>query len=198
MNKHEVRSEETRTRILEAAERCFAQSGYDGTSVSQICQAAGVSKGALYHHYESKQDIFVELLNRWLEEMEFQLADLSESVIPVPERLLSMSAIIGSVLLIPQEQLLIYLEFVNRAVRNPKLWERTIGPYTYYHQQLTELVEAGVSEGSLRAVQPKTAARIIIALAMGLLLQGFLDPTGADWDQVTNEGFKMMIAGLAA
>ena len=78
MNKHEQRSEETRSRILKAAEGCFALSGYDGTTVSQICEAAGVSKGALYHHFDSKQAIFLELLSRWLKAMDFQLAGLGD------------------------------------------------------------------------------------------------------------------------
>jgi AcrR family transcriptional regulator len=196
MNKNEQRSEETRNRILAAAESCFAHSGYDGTSVEQICQEAGVSKGALYHHFDSKQAIFLELLNRWLEAMDIQLADLGGDPADVPERLLSMSAIIGAVLMIPRDQLLMYLEFINRAIRDPQIWERTIKPYHHYHSQISEMLEAGASEGMELAVQPDTAARVIIALAMGLLMQGFLDPQGANWNQVTSDGFNILMKGI--
>jgi len=196
MNKHEQRSEETRSRILKAAEGCFAQSGYDGTSVAQICQAAGISKGALYHHFSSKQAIFLELLNRWLAVMDIQLADLGDDPGDTPDRLLSMSAIIGTVLRIPTDQLLIYLEFVNRAVRDPQVWERTIAPYHRYQEQISGLIEAGISEGSIKPAEPDTAARVVIALAMGLLVQGFLDPQGANWDQVTNDGINILLNGL--
>jgi AcrR family transcriptional regulator len=196
MNKHEQRSEETRNRILEAAESCFAQSGYDGTSVAQICQEAGVSKGALYHHFDSKQAIFLELLNRWLEAMDFQLADLGGDPNGAPERLLSMSAIIGTVLMIPKDRLLMYLEFINRAVRDPQVWERTIEPYHRYHSQISDMLAADASEGTVQSVGPDTAARVIIALAMGLLMQGFLDPQGANWNQVTRDGFNILIDGL--
>lgn len=196
MNKHERRSEETRNRILAAAESCFAHSGYDGTSVAQICQEAGVSKGALYHHFDSKQAIFLELLNRWLEAMDFQLADLGGDPPDVTERLLSMSAIIGTVLMIPKDQLLMYLEFINRAVRDPQVWERTIEPYHRYHSQISDMLKADTAEGAALAVRPDTAARVIIALAMGLLMQGFLDPTGANWNQVTSDGFNILINGL--
>jgi AcrR family transcriptional regulator len=196
MNKHEQRSEETRNRILEAAELCFAQSGYDGTSVAQICQAAGVSKGALYHHFSSKQAVFLELLNRWLGAMDFQMASLGAEPFDAPGKLLSMSAIIGTVLKVPKEQLLIYLEFANKAARDPQVWGTTIEPFHRYHKLISNLIEAGISEGSLRPVPSETAARVVIALALGLLMQGYLDPEGADWDQVTNDGFNILLNGL--
>ena len=196
MNKHEQRSEETRSRILRAAAFCFAKSGYDGTSVAQICQEAGVSKGALYHHFSSKQAIFLELLNQWLAAMDFQIADLDEEPTGIPDRLLSMSAIIGTVLQVPNDQLLMYLEFVNKAVRDPQMWEKTTEPFQRYHRQISSLVEAGTLEGSLREVEPDTAARVLLGLALGLLMQGFIDPRGADWDQVTNTGFNILLNGL--
>jgi hypothetical protein len=100
------------------------------------------------------------------------------------------------VLMIPRDQLLMYLEFINRAVRDPQIWERTIKPYHHYHSQISEMLEAGASEGMELAVQPDIASRVIIALAMGLLMQGFLDPQGADWNQVTSDGFNILINGL--
>ena len=59
------RSEETRARILHAALECFSRTGYDASGVAEICAAAGVSKGAFYHHFPTKQAVFIELLNFW-------------------------------------------------------------------------------------------------------------------------------------
>jgi len=59
------RSEETRKHILEAAQRLFSAKGYDATGVAEICQAAGVSKGAFYHHFLTKQAVFLVLLENW-------------------------------------------------------------------------------------------------------------------------------------
>ena len=64
------RSMETRKRILDAAQSLFSQSGYDATGVAEICRAAGVSKGAFYHHFPSKQAIFLELLDGWLSRLD--------------------------------------------------------------------------------------------------------------------------------
>lgn len=57
------RKERTRARILEAARRVFARSGYHGTLMDQVAQEAGLSKGALYVHFPSKEELFLALLD---------------------------------------------------------------------------------------------------------------------------------------
>jgi AcrR family transcriptional regulator len=73
MMKQQDRATQTKESILKAAEHLFAVQGYEATSVSMICDAAGVSKGAFYHHFETKQSIFLELMQRWLKGLDEQL-----------------------------------------------------------------------------------------------------------------------------
>ena len=86
------RSEETRTHILEAALKLFSKEGYDATGVAQICQAAGVSKGAFYHHFPSKHAVFMALLQSWLEVLDKQFQAALEGARDVPDGLLRMAA----------------------------------------------------------------------------------------------------------
>jgi AcrR family transcriptional regulator len=187
---------ETQELILNAAEATFAQLGYDGTSVSTICEAAGVSKGAFYHHFESKQAVFLRLLNRWLAGMDAAMSLLAESSAHVPERIMAMSGIISQLLQVREKELLLYLEFLNKAVRDPEVWREIITPYHRYRAAFTELIEQGNREGSLRQIDPAAGAALIIGLAIGLLIQGFLDPAGADWANVSREGMGILLAGL--
>lgn len=55
---------DTKERILTAALHLFARDGYQAVSVSQIAEALGITKGALYKHYESKRDIFNSIFTR--------------------------------------------------------------------------------------------------------------------------------------
>lgn len=66
---------DTRTRIVAAAVALFAEQGYDATSVNQVVARAGVAKGALYHHFGSKDDLLYEV---YRELVERQLAGLAE------------------------------------------------------------------------------------------------------------------------
>src|ERR1700735_5925499 len=54
---------ETRARLLESAAQLFARGGYEGASVDLIAESAGYSKGAFYSNFESKEAIFLELLD---------------------------------------------------------------------------------------------------------------------------------------
>src|SRR5512144_1176913 len=61
----EQRSERSRTQILDAALKLFSHRGYGATSVQDIADAASLSKGNVYHHFEDKESIFRELLDRY-------------------------------------------------------------------------------------------------------------------------------------
>src|SRR5690349_24596825 len=56
------KSETSRRQVLEAAVRALAKSGYANTSVSDIARAAGMSKGAVHYHFESKDDLIAKVL----------------------------------------------------------------------------------------------------------------------------------------
>jgi AcrR family transcriptional regulator len=196
MNKHQLRSTETQERILSAAETAFASQGYDGTSVSAICEAAGVSKGAFYHHFDSKQAVFLQLLDRWLASMDNTMSLMSESSAAVPERVLAMSGVFGQLLQVADRELLLYLEFLNLAARDPRVWRELIRPYHRYRAAFTDMIAQGNAEGSLRAKDPAAGSAIIIGLAIGLLIQGFLDPQGTDWSSVSREGIGIVLEGL--
>ena len=57
-------NKEREQKILDAAATLFVHYGYDKTTVSDIAREAGISKGAIYLHYESKDDLFEALLIR--------------------------------------------------------------------------------------------------------------------------------------
>ncbi|MNM06726.1 putative HTH-type transcriptional regulator YfiR [compost metagenome] len=52
---------QTREGIISHAKVLFSKKGYGGVSISDICRAAGCSKGSIYHHFNSKEDLFIQL-----------------------------------------------------------------------------------------------------------------------------------------
>lgn len=190
----QARSEETRTHILEAALRRFASVGYSAASVDDICAAAGVSKGAFYHHFSSKQALFLELLNEWLDTIDagFEAAR-KESV---PETLLAFTDTLPGIFAAADGRLPMFLEFWLRASRDEAVWQATIAPYERYQHYFTALVEQGQAEGSFRAdIDAPSAAKAIVGLAVGLLLQGLLT-SEADWQKTARVSMEVLLNGL--
>jgi AcrR family transcriptional regulator len=189
------RSEETRTRILDSALKKFALTGYDGASVDDICVDAGISKGAFYHHFKTKNAVFLALMEIWLKSIDFGLKSSRHET--VPETLVHMTNLLPGIFASAEDRLPMFLEFWLQASRNQEVWNAVIAPYHHYQDYFTELVKAGISEESFKKVDPTVAAQVIVSLAVGLFLQGILDPHGADWEKTAQESMKILMTGLA-
>ncbi len=190
------RSEETRTRIIQSATERFSLKGYETTSVADICAQAGVSKGAFFHHFATKQAVFLAVLESWLSDLDGQLMALMRSSDSVSQGLVSMTNLTPLIFNAANNQLTIFLEFWSQSCRDPEVWSTTIEPYRRYAQMFAAFLRAGMHEGSLRQVEADTASRVLMALLIGLLLQGMMDPKAADWNKVTREGVQILMEGL--
>lgn len=188
------RSEETRAHILEAAVKQFAVNGYNKASVDSICDQAGVSKGAFYHHFKTKQDVFLALLDGWLQTFD-QAIEASKDR-PVPETFQMMTEYFPYVFESASENLPMFLEFLQQASRDEKVWQASIAPYRRYHKYFAALIKKGIAEDSFVEVNPDLAARLIVSTAMGLLLQSLLDPEGAKWDKVARETVQLLMTSM--
>jgi AcrR family transcriptional regulator len=190
------RSAETRARILSAATGCFAQNGYDATGIAEICEAAGVSKGAFYYHFSSKQAVFLELLNGWMAELEASLEAAASGSTSAPERLARMAQMMRAVFQFENAQAPIFLEFWTQASRDESVRQAAIAPYHRFQEFFADLIRQGIEQGSFQRVDPAAGEQVIISLASGLLLQGALDPQGADWGRVAEDSIQILLEGF--
>ena len=194
----QVRAEETRAQLLEAAATCFGRDGYNAASVADICRQAGVSKGAFYHHFASKHELFLQLMQSWLTGINEQLDIARLGALSVPAALMSMVGAAEFVFQMADQYIPIFVEFYIQASRDPAVWSAAIEPHRRYHDFFAQLFEAGVKEGSLNPVDAAMASRVLVSLALGLLMQGMINPDRQDWAQVAQEGVRMLLEGLQA
>ena len=188
---------ETRNTILHHSLALFSSNGYDATSVAEICHRAKVSKGAFYYHFPSKQDLFLALMTSWLDEVDGMFQSASDLADSVPEALENMAQISGQLFEAMKGGFPILLEFWTQASRQPVIWEQAVAPYRRYLDFFASIINAGIKEGTFEeTLDPEQTARIVMAVAMGLLLQATFDPGDTDWQEVTQLGIKMILSGM--
>jgi AcrR family transcriptional regulator len=194
---NQSRGADTRKSILDVSLALFSKNGYDATSVAEICQDAGVSKGAFYHHFPSKQELFLALMETWLETVDGFFQMTGKTAVTIPQALEDMAAISGGLFDALEGGFPILLEFWTQASRNQAVWERAVSPYQRYLDYFTGVLQTGIDEGSFNpSINTEHAARILTSMVMGLLLQAAFDPGGENWQAVTMSGIKMLLKGM--
>ncbi len=192
------RGEETRSHILDVAGELFAERGYDATSVAGICARAGVTKGAFYHHFASKQAVFLELRDRWLGPLEAQLALPRSEDQPLPQLLQQIAEMITQVFAAEGEQQRqqIFLELLSAARHDPTILPALLTPMQKYRESFAHLINAGIQEGTLRRVDGELVAQVLVTLGFGLIMQSLLDPQGDDWGAIASRAMPLLMQGL--
>jgi AcrR family transcriptional regulator len=192
----QTRSIETRARIIQAAQDLFSQSGYESASVSEICDRAGISKGAFYHHFPSKQSVFMELLSDWLKGIDLGLEALRSSPPGPDQPLVRMAEILPAIIHSAEGRLPIFLEFWVHSARDKDLWKSAVAPYKRYRDYFRKIVDEMDPTGAIDPAKKETAALAVMSLAIGLLLQGVMDPDSADWGTDGRESIRMLLEGM--
>ena len=191
------RSEETHNKIISAATQLFSKTGYDATGVAEICQAAGVSKGAFYHHFPTKLAVFMELLNSYLSGIESGFNLMRQETHNVPQVILQMADMAGSLFQTADFHLPIFLEFWTQANHDPQVWEAAMAPYRRFLSYFAEMVQEGIDEGSLQPVDEHLASRVLVAFAIGLLMESLFDPQVTDWQNEARQSLELLMNGIA-
>ena len=190
------RGVETYNNIIQHAMELFSEKGYDETSVADICQSAQVSKGAFYHHFPSKQDLFLALMSTWLEKLDELLCLLTLQLMTCLlhwRRWLNIQVRFSPSW---KRGFPIILEFWRQASRDPEIWEHAIAPYRRFFKFFSKLFQSGIDDGVFRRSQSELAAHNLMAVVMGLLLQASFDPDGANWQDTTIFGIKQFIKSI--
>ncbi|MER7762864.1 TetR/AcrR family transcriptional regulator [Streptomyces sp. NPDC097619] len=139
-------------RLLAAATRLFAERGYDRTSVQEIVDAAGVTKGALYHYFDSKDDLLYEVYARMLRLQQERLDAIADSGGPVADRLRAAAADVVVTTLDNLDDAMIFFRSLHQLSPAKNLLVRA--ERRRYHERFRALVEDGQRDGTFGSATP--------------------------------------------
>src|SRR3989304_4299035 len=191
--KQEERKKNTISNILRAATECFEKEGYENTLVIDICKRAGITKGGFYHHFKSKQDLFLRLLNDWIKKVsnrislsELKSDDLYQVLIDIPKKL--QPAFEET-----KGQLPLFLEIYLKAIKDPRLKKVVLKSMNMYMDFFGYIISECTKKGVIKKVNPDDVSKILFALTIGLLMQGLMDPNGTDWGELATKSLVMLL-----
>ncbi|HEX5116805.1 MAG TPA: TetR/AcrR family transcriptional regulator [Pseudonocardiaceae bacterium] len=116
--------ERTRQRLLAEAKRLFRDRGYAATSLEQIAEAAEVTKGAIYGHFASKEDLLLSAIEAGRDTTPDYVTVLNDESRPLRERLAEFSRAVAVEEPGDKAELAMYLEFFAALLRAPDLLRR--------------------------------------------------------------------------
>jgi AcrR family transcriptional regulator len=123
LNKHQERTEATLGKLLHSAETVFTRDGFASARLEQIAEHAGYTRGAIYAHYRSKEDLFLALLEQ---RMNAKVAELGQMLEEPASRAVRLRRFRAMLLQLAEDRSwsILSLEFKLFALRQPKLKSR--------------------------------------------------------------------------
>jgi len=170
---------QTRDRLLDAAAEVFDRLGYNGASLDAVAEAAGYTKGAVYSNFETKADLFMALLERYVErvsaqqEAQLEHGSVAEFLDDLDTQLVQSRADPGWVLL--------QVEFWLAAARDPAIRAKYIEGSEEMRQVSGQTIDAKLARDGVTAPFTGRELGILLnALGAGLALNSYLEPEQFD------------------
>ena len=162
-------AQESRELIIGAAEKLFFEKGFDKVSMRDISEEAKLSKGAIYHHYKSKDEIIREIINKYVELQRSILVDLihktdgykgREKIIYLMDNIVDM---VENKLDVDEYQCIKSPDMIYMYLKNN---------INYDAPMLADIIEIGNKDGSLNVEKPLECAETFL-----MLINIWLDPS---------------------
>ena len=195
-----VHEQQRRTQILTAAMTCFARQGYHATSMDDVVRESGLSVGAIYSYFPSKEDLFLALSDDRAEQTLAYLSDLFRAPGPMADK--SRDAVDYFFRQLSDDLLplaRINVEFMSEAAKSERIQERQQRRCQSIRQFMRWLLGEAQQRGEVRAdVDVPAAAELMIALGEGLLLMSVAGLRGIDLDTLKPAYVALLNSGLAS
>ena len=183
----------TRDDILQSAAQVFRQKGFHGASMADIAEAVQLQKASLYHHFGSKQEILLELLDRALEMVTERMAEVMAREISTDEKLrLAMRVYLKT--LSEQGDLVSVLLLEFRSL-DPEFFARHTPNRDRFERMWRDLIQQGVDEGAFRCDSVSMASRGLLG-AMNWTVTWYRRDGPMTMEQIADSFADLFLSGL--
>lgn len=189
-------SEERKDQIIEAAIHVFARKGFYEARMDDIVAESGLSKGALYWYFQSKDEVIAAILEHFFG---FELHEIQEALEQgekVSDQLLLLVRRAAVELNHMAEVIPITLDFYSAAARKKPVQISLKKYFDAYLKLLAGMIQQGIDRGEFRPVDAMQTAVSIGALYEGLITLWVVDPQRVDLNRNGELAMRLLLDGL--
>jgi TetR/AcrR family acrAB operon transcriptional repressor len=192
----------TRKILLDAALRVFSEKGYSATRLEDIAERVGMTRGAIYWHFQNKAELYNTLMTDYSNQVEQIIMDVVNEDNSIRETLRQiLTRLFASLETDPTFRAINELALFKTEMA-PELaegWQMKIAGYHQSIAQISVAVREGIAAGDLRAdLDPITAARAFIAFTSGVTTLWLIDPSAFSLKEQAPMLTDVFIRGLIA
>jgi AcrR family transcriptional regulator len=182
--------ERTRTRLMHSASRVFARRGLHQASIDEVAAEAGFTKGAFYANFQSKEQLFLAMLDERFAQRLREIEERSNNESEVEEQARAVGEDFGRYLAGDPDWQRLFFEFVAHAIREEPFRAELVARYRGLREGIARIFRRrGEELGKDLPLAPEAVAMMTFAMANGLALERMLEP-----ELVPEELFGQMLA----
>lgn len=188
--------QERRKQILDAAEKVFTQRGFNKARMDDIVAESGLSKGALYWYYKSKDELILALMDRFFAGEMQAGEELISTEGDARQQLEAFFEAAYKDIRRFEGRMSLGYEFFSLAARTEEVREAIRGYYRRYQAILSQIIQQGIDSGEFIFIDPDDAATAAISILEGMALMWFIDPELLDWDRIGDLPTRIFLQGI--
>ena len=192
-------TDNSKEQILEAAMKVFVKKGYSQTRMEDIAELSGLSKGAIYHHYDSKKSLFLALIDYWEEYFFFKVFFNKDVKSKKAEDLLrDMATDIIETFKSSKYILLAELEFWSLANHDEDVRAKTEALYMKLMKLIRSIISKGIKENDFKQLNVDVAALSVMTSLQGVIWFSIFKDTDKmiSAEQYLNDVIEFIIYGF--
>lgn len=179
------RAQETRRLILDAAFAVFGRMGYGEARVDSILSEAGTSKGAFYHHFASKEELFRALLNDRVQRCADRMSEAVGGALSVHDAIRRLAAVGIKSFQSEPDWMPVSMEFWAQAARQEFARRILAEAVRQCRDLVAGMLRVGQSRGTVREnLDPEMTAIILNGMFEGVAFQWAIDPEAVDMERL--------------
>jgi AcrR family transcriptional regulator len=191
----ERRRQLTRSALVEAASHVFARRGFNGASLDEIAETAGFTRGAIYKHFDGKEDLLLAVWDQINERVLQAFADQLDEGTRAPLDAHAVATTWRKMIADNSDLFALELEFRLYELRNPSVRKRAVAHRRRNREMIAQFMrDHAPAAGITFKVDPDTLAGILLATSDGFTQAAQLDPRDASLYESFLELFLPAIA----